>query len=212
MWFYSSTAGKTIKCCIHKIRCILFCVKVTSNKASKALSYSESWLPKRQHPLSFTHLPWKQLMFIPSELMQSLAGVGLRECSRAMGPLWHTHTESRFCSLCLQEILGFHILALSLWPVSHCTAGGCWVLLRCSLRWSSYLAAQKMLMPCWLLALCTSWNKSLQATERKCHMVIALETRGPCQHWLDEQHFLWCRVIDTEPWRRLNPQVRETAG
>lgn len=123
-----------------------------------------------------------------------------------------THTQSRFCSLCLQEILGFHILALSLWPVSHCTAGGCWVLLRCSLRWSSYLAAQKMLMPCWLLALCTSWNKSLQATERKCHMVIALETRGPCQHWLEEQHFLWCRVIDTEPWRRLNPQVRETAG
>lgn len=58
---------------IQKIRCIQFCVKVTSNKASKALSSSESLLPKRQHTLSFIHLPWKQLMFIPSELLESLA-------------------------------------------------------------------------------------------------------------------------------------------
>lgn len=58
---------------IQKIRCIWFCVKVTSNKASKALSSGQSLLPKRQHTLSFTRLPWKQLMLIPSELLQSLA-------------------------------------------------------------------------------------------------------------------------------------------
>lgn len=58
---------------IQKIRCIQFSVKVTGNKASKALSSRESLLPKKQHTLSFTHLPWKQLMLILSELLQSLA-------------------------------------------------------------------------------------------------------------------------------------------
>lgn len=106
---------------IQKIRCIRFCVKVTSNKASKALSSGQSLLPKRQHTLSFTHLPWKQLMLIPSELLQSLAERNrLWEHSRATGPLfslWHIGKQI----MVFVPVRGFiilHSVCQNLWVAS----------------------------------------------------------------------------------------------
>lgn len=111
MGFYSSTAAKTIKFCIHRIRCIQCWVKVTSNKASKALSDIESWLPKGN------------IHYLLHISLGSNSAIGA-DCTWAVGvwqewamggsqlwALWHTwwHTGSRFFSLCPQEILGWHI-------------------------------------------------------------------------------------------------------
>ena len=144
---------------IQKIRCIWFCVKVTSNKASKALSSNESLLPKRQHTLSFTHLPCKQLMLISSELLQALA-----ERDRLSGAFWSYglspwHAWSWSLSLCLGEILRFCILCIAPLASLHCFAKMHWVLLWCSARWSSCLADWMVLMHC-----CISHINSVLAT------------------------------------------------